>query len=199
MKKLLLLAEFIILFSCATVHKNKIDKTHACIIQNSVTFPLNEESTSITVANDDFSLQFYLKKFEPKKNKSFCARIVVAPFFIALPEIKVGDKLTDLDCFKPGSGIAPDKSNKYKMFFMDRLAHHYLYYQSEENSRLKLIEKKGEYLKVELPFNWFVDHGSEIDMFHAIYMRFSMAMVIDHNLNGIIDKGELKRIYITIN
>ena len=71
--------------------------------------------------------------------------------------------------------------------------YHYLYYKSEVDRRLTLIDKVDEWLKLDFEINNFtIDKGGSLNVIEDILIdQFYLAIYIDRNLNNTIDKGEL--------
>ncbi|MDR7130586.1 hypothetical protein J2X69_002942 [Algoriphagus sp. 4150] len=172
----------------------KNTKNGLIIFQNGVETSVNNLSETIEIDKKEFSLRFYNKKYNPEKNKFYSAQIAAFVDKSEFDKVKVGLAKIDLPCFEPGSGMAPDKSGKYETLIFNNNGHHYTIYENPESERLNLLEDSGKFLKLEFEVNSLYYDTMEVMMTDTKLKEFYIAFLIDRNLNGTIDKGELKKL-----
>jgi len=179
-----------------TTHENNSSKL--IIFQNNTEIPIKNLSETVEIERKKFSLRFYNKKYKPENKEFYSAQIAAFLNPNELDKIKIGMKKTDLSCFKPGSAMAPARSGKYETLIFNNNGHHYVIYENPENKRLNLIDDSGKLLKLEFEINSLYYNNKEVKMENTELNKFYIAFLIDRNLNGIIDKGELNKLTIKI-
>jgi len=94
--------------------------------------------------------------------------------------------------------MAPAKSGKYESLIFNNRGHHYTFYENRKSNRLKLIDDSGNLLKLEFEINSLYYNNKKVKMENTELKEFYIAFLIDRNLNGIIDNGELNKLTIKI-
>ena len=171
---------------------------------NNVFFYQNGKETllskvdSINIEKNNFSLRFYNKKYNSETKEFYSIQIAAFLDIQELDKIKIGMAKQDLNCFEPGSGMAPSMSGKYENIFINNSGHHYLMYEDTSSKRLNLLKSEGEYYKFEFEINGIRKDKKDVSMKETEFSKFYLAILIDRNLNGIIDENELTKLIINI-
>ncbi|WP_192349344.1 hypothetical protein [Algoriphagus sp. Y33] len=182
-----------------TANGNKKNTKNGLIIfQNGVETSVNNLSETIEIDKKEFSLRFYNKKYDSENKEFHSAQIAAFVDKSEFDKVKVGLSKADIPCFEPGSGMAPDKSGKYETLIFNNNGHHYTIYENPESERLNLLEDSGKFLKLEFEINSLYYDTMEVKMTDTKLKEFYIAFLIDRNLNGTIDKGELKKLTFKI-
>jgi hypothetical protein len=186
--------------SCKSLKNTTVEsKTSEIILyQNGNEKIISNGTKSITVDKDEFSLRFYNKKYNSETEKYYATQIGAFLDLNDLEKIKVGMKTQDLPCFELGSGMAPDTSGKYESLIFNNSGHHYLNYENSDSKRLNLLKTEKEYRKLEFEINRLYVNNKDISLKETELSAFYLAILIDENLNGIIDKGELTKLTVEI-
>jgi hypothetical protein len=166
------------------------------LFQNGIETALNESFETIEVDKKAFSLRFYNKAYMDKNERFYSAKIAAFLNIDELNKVKTGMMMKDLPCFEPGSGIAADTTGKYESLYFNNKGHHYTLYENSESKRLNLIGKSGGYLKLEFEIKSLYYNEKEYKMNETKLKEFYLAFLIDRNLNGKIEPGELKKLVI---
>ena len=166
--------------------------------KNGVETSVNNLSETIEIDKKEFSLRFYNKKYDSENKEFHSAQIAAFVDKSEFDKVKVGLSKADIPCFEPGSGMAPDKSGKYETLIFNNNGHHYTIYENPESERLNLLEDSGKFLKLEFEINSLYYDTMEVKMTDTKLKEFYIAFLIDRNLNGTIDKGELKKLTFKI-
>lgn len=209
MKKMKILRQIIILtliigltHGCKTLRigkgKKETFKTQLTVYQNGNQTYIDQPSQTIEVERERFSLRFYNQKYDSENKKFHSAQIAAFMDKSEFDKIKIGMSKSDLPCFEPGSGMAPDRSGKYETLIFNNSGHHYVPYENSESKRLKLLEEANGLVKLEFEIYGLYYDNQEVQMTDTELNEFYLAFLIDKNLNGIIDKGELNEITIKI-
>lgn len=178
--------------------KKKGSTTELIIFQNGMETSVNSSSLTVAIDKNEFSLRFFNKRYN-SESKEFCSAQIAA--FIdksELDKVKIGMTKSDLPCFEPGSGMAPDRSGKYESLIFNTSGHHYTIFENSESKRLNLLDDSGKLLKLEFDINSLYYDNTEVKMSDTKLDEFYIAFLIDRNLNGTIDKGELTKLTIKI-
>lgn len=197
---ILIIGIIILAQSCKSPKKQKVEsKTSEIILyQNGNEKIIPKGAKTIEVNKDKFSLRFYNKKYNSETEKYYATQIGAFLDLNELEKIKIGMKTQDLPCFELGSGMAPDISGKYESLIFNNSGHHYLIYENSNSKRLNLINDGKEYRKLEFEINRLYLNNIDISMKETELSSFYLAILIDENLNGIIDKNELTKLIIEI-
>jgi len=188
--------------SCRTLKEGKGNKgsftTQLTVFQNGTERTINDLSETIEIDKKEFSLRFYNKKYDSENKKFYSAQIAAFIDKSVFDNLKVGLSKSELPCFEPGSGMATDRRGKYKSLIFNNSGHHYTMYENTESKRLNLLEETRKLLKLEFEINSLYYDNKEVEMTKTDLKEFYIAFLIDKNLNGTIDKGELNKLTIKI-
>lgn len=189
--------------SCKTVNfdtaTNENFDIQLSVFQNGSEHPISNLSETIEIDKKEFSLRFYNKKYDSKNSKFYSAQIAAFTDKSEFDKIRTGLSITELPCFEPGSGMAPDLSGKYESLIFKNSGHNYAPYENSESKRLNLLkESVGGLLKLEFEINALYYNSKDVKMTKIELKEFYIAFLINKNLNGKIDEGELIKLTIKI-
>lgn len=189
--------------SCKTVNFDKATNENfdiqLSVFQNGSEHPISNLSETIEIDKKEFSLRFYNKKYDSKNSKFYSAQIAAFTDKSEFDKIRTGLSITELPCFEPGSGMAPDLSGKYESLIFKNSGHNYAPYENSESKRLNLLkESDGGLLKLEFEINALYYNSKHVKMTKIELKEFYIAFLINKNLNGKIDEGELIKLTIKI-
>lgn len=108
-----------------------------------------------------------------------------------LIKIKTGKKITKYPFFALGSGMAPGNNERYDTAFVTNFGFHYLTYENSKNKRVDLISDYKDLLQLEWKIMAFNYKKINYSINNSPLNALMFVILIDANLNGIIDKGEL--------
>ena len=197
---ILIIGILVLTQSCKSLKKATVESKTAeiTLYQNRNEKIIPKGTNSIAINKDEFSLRFYNKKYNSETEKYYATQIGAFLDPNDLEKIKVGMKTQDLPCFELGSGMAPDISGKYESLIFNNSGHHYLSYENSNSKRLNLLKTEKEYRKLEFEINRLYLNNKDVSMKETELSTFYLAILIDENLNGIIDKGELTKLTVDI-
>ncbi|MCT4616198.1 MAG: hypothetical protein N4A49_15175 [Marinifilaceae bacterium] len=187
------------LIACGSYKKSKdgvVDGIY--LYQNGVEIKVNSTYQAFTLANDSFSIRYLSPESDMENRKIYSAKMAGFVDVNELDKIQEGMRISDIICFKPGSGMAPNTTGKYDLFSLTNKAHHYLFYLNDKNKRVRLLEKQNNSLLLDFEISKIYVNRRQIDLFHMRGKEFYIAVLIDKNLNGIIEKNELFKFIIAI-
>lgn len=184
--------------SKTSIAKTQVSTDEVSLFQNGNETLLNELAQTVEVDRRAFSLRFYNKKYNPKAKEFYSAQIAAFLDKADLDKVKIGMLKEDMSCFKPGTGMAPSRSGKYESLFLTKNAHHYTFYENSESKRLNLLGEFGAYAKLEFEVTGLHYDSKEVKMKNTDINEFYLALLIDKNLNGQIDDGELRKLTIKV-
>ncbi len=179
-------------------NKNQRSPEQVFLFQNGRQILLSDLNQTVQVSKENFSIRFYNKRYNAENKEFYSAQIAAFLEKSELDKIELGMLKSDLACFAPGTGMAPSRSGKYERLVFNNNAHHYTMYENSYSKRLNLIEESGEFQKLEFEILGLYYDNKEIKMTDADLTEFYIAFLIDRNLNGKIDAGELKKLTINI-
>lgn len=204
MKKFITLTILILAFGLTQACKsskvkeeaNESFKTQLTVFQNGTEFPVKYTSAPIDIEKSEFSLRFYNKKYDSENKQFYSTQIAAFTDKSEFDKIKVGLSKTDLSCFEPGSGMATNRSGKYEVLIFNNNGHHYTFYENPDSKRLNLLDDSGKVMKFEFEINSVYHNDKVVKMTETDLSEFYIALLIDKNLDGIIDQGELNKLTI---
>ncbi|WGD33807.1 hypothetical protein [Olleya sp. YS] len=197
---ILIIGILVLTQSCKSLKNatNESKTAEITLYQNGNEKIIPKGTSSIAINKDQFSLRFYNKKYNSVTEKYYATQIGAFIDPNDLEKIKVGMKTQDLPCFELGSGMAPDTSGKYESLIFNNSGHHYLNYENSDSKRLNLLKTEKEYRKLEFEINRLYLNNKDVSMRETELSTFYLAILIDENLNGIIEKGELTKLTVDI-
>lgn len=200
--RLTFILTLVILFpqACKTSKVIKEDSknipTELIVFQNGLETRINSEAETVEIDKKGFSLRFYNKRYNPDNKEFYSAQIAAFISESELDKVEIGMPKSELPCFEPGSGMAPASSGKYETLIFNSSGHHYTTYTNSESKRLNLLDDSGEFLKLEFEISSLYYDKMEYEMPETNLREFYIAFLIDRNLNGTIEKGELTKLTI---
>ncbi|MBB4119969.1 hypothetical protein GGR32_002281 [Mesonia hippocampi] len=178
--------------------KQDSDAIQLSIFQNGKEIPVNKPEKTVHLKKSPFSLRFFNRKYDLDNKKFYAAQIAAFTNKAEFDKITIGSSKADLAYFKPGSGMATHENSMYEALFVDKIGHHYTFYQNTNNRRLNLLDDTGELPKFEFEINALHYNHTRVNISDSNINKLYIAFLIDKNLNGIIDKGELHKLIIKL-
>lgn len=172
--------------------------TELIIFQNGQETAVKSSSETVEIDKKEFALRFFNKRYNTESKEFYSAQIAAFIVKSEFDKVKIGMSKSDLPCFEPGSGMAPDRSGKYESLIFNISGHHYTIYENSESKRLNLLNDSGKLLKLEFSISSLYYDDTDVKMSDTKLEEFYIAFLIDRNLNGTIDKGELTKLTIKI-
>lgn len=114
----------------------------------------------------------------------------------AWKSLKVGMETEETPCFGGGKGLAGYQNRQYPELLFEKKAYHYLYYENEQDKRVKLLDSINDLLKLEFNISKLDYNNNIVKVSESKLPYFYVAVLIDKNLNDIIDEGELYKFII---
>ncbi len=166
------------------------------IFQNGKEIPIKGQRDKITIERSAFSIRFFNQQYQPASDEFYAAQIKSLLLADGLDEVNVGMMIDDTPHFRPGTGMACNRSGKYEYIFFKEIGHHYLMYGDENSRRLNLLSQTGKQLKLEFDISQFNIKGDIIPVTDSTMDEIYFSILLDRNLNGTIDKGELTQLTV---
>ena len=179
------------------VTSNTFD-TQLSFCQNNNTIMVDGVSNFIEIEREPFSLKFYNRKYDSVKKRYHSAQIAAFTDKSEFDKIKTGMSKDDLECFSSGSGIAAGRNGKYESLIFSNSGHNYTFYENPEHERLILLKESNGILRLEYQVNSVYYDGRTESINEIELSIFYLAFLIDKNLDGVIDNGELNKLTIKI-
>jgi len=191
-----------LLQSCSTLNisENKHPDNYQTVyvFQKGIEVPILAHSDTLEIDKSKFALRFYHKRFDAENKQFYATRLAAFYDVSQYPAIEMGISIDSLACFKAGTGMATAKNGSYESLQFNSQAHHYLFYQNEENKRVNLIDSLGDMHKLEFEIDSLNFMGDVTAMSKTQVNEFYLLLVTDGNNNRIVDKGEYKRLTIRV-
>ncbi len=170
------------------------------VVQGDNEIVIDQENTTVSIERSSFSIQFYNKAYRSESKTFHSAQLAAYLDSTPLDEVQIGMQYNEFHSFAPGTGLAGKKGGYDTLHFNKSHAHHYLFYENEgdRGKTVQLIEQSGENLKLELRVDHFFysENESEVTVADSNIDQFYLVMIIDRDLDGIIDEGELNKLTI---
>jgi hypothetical protein len=164
------------------------------IIQEGNTYSLKPGNQSISLTKTGFSIRASVQKYNEKKGKFNAIQIAVRTTNEGTAQL--GQKISDIVYFAPGTGMAPDSNERYNYLFINNEAHHYITYESKHKNRADLIRSENGFYELDISVLGFYDLEKEISIKDFNREELFFEVLINRNLNDTIDEGELTQIHI---
>ncbi|MCH8330628.1 MAG: hypothetical protein IH946_04495 [Bacteroidetes bacterium] len=198
MKELVLLSTVAVTILCSfqSCGNSKMARmtSDVFVYQNGTEIEIKGVSQEVELDRKEFSIRFLNRQYDSDTKEFYAAQITAFKDKNELSKIKVGLSKQDLPCFEPSSGMAPYESGSYESLIFSNEGHHYLFYENHDRKRVELIWQMGDNLKLEFPISSFHVDGNDVSMNDLPLSEFYLAILIDKNLNGIIESGELTKL-----
>lgn len=167
--------------------------------QDNRTFLISKQSDSLVLERNPFSIHYYGKKYNSKKEKFYSAQIAILDNAEDTLLLKSGKPTYEIPFFEPGSGLAPYENGMYDTVFITNSGHHYLIYENENEKRVNLISQIENYNEFEWKIKAVHYQGKNISLSDITINTLYFVIFMDRNLNEIIDTNELKIVTIHFN
>lgn len=194
-KYLLVLIYLPTLHACKTSKNNNSlsekEKNKIFVYQNNEEQVIPDQSATIALKREKFSIRYYNKKYNSKTEEFYAARVAAFTDESELTSLKTQMRAEEVPFFAPGSGMAPSQAGNYDFIIFNNYGHHYLIYENKSSKRVKLLKNLGEFKKLEFEINGFYIDGNKVELANTTMEEIHLAIYIDQNLNDIIDEDEL--------
>jgi hypothetical protein len=171
--------------------------TNITIYQNGKETSVKSEDV-VQLPRKFFSIRYNCMRYQSEGDKFYSLQLAAFLDKSELDYIRVGLSTTDILCFSPGTGMAPDASNYYESFTFNNEAHHYVYYESKSEKRANLISKHGDNLRLEFPVKAYTTNKGTYTLQDFPISEYYLVLFIDGNLNQKIEEGELTKLTIRL-
>ncbi len=170
--------------------------TDIFLVQNNQSRIIRSNS-EIEIKQAPFSLQFYTKRYAPKRHEFYSAKIAALFTKDELNHLKEGMTIEDIPVFGPATSLAAGRYG-YDALVISDYGHHICFYENEEHRRARLLKQEGDELKLAFDVFALFINGRNIAIEEAPISTLYLAILIDRNLNGLIDSGELTKVTINV-
>lgn len=159
------------------------------IFQREIEQTISTKTQKVQIDKDSFAFRFYLEK-------EYFARLVVFREKEEWEDLKVGMQREETSNFRFGMSLAGYQNKQYPVLLFQKESYHALYYENENDKRLDLLRREGNYLKLEFAVNQLEYQGARKKVSDSELSHFYVAIWIDKNLNKILDSDELYKFII---
>jgi hypothetical protein len=151
---------------------------------------------TLTIRRDAFSLIFNSHPYGTKQKQFQAAQIVVTTNPQALARIKVGLQGADSP-YLPERALASDET-EYRGIMPDiEAANHYLYYDSPTDRRTELVQTRPDGTRqLEWKIAKVMVNEQAVPLADTQLRALYFAVFIDHNLNEVVEAGELAKLAV---
>ncbi|MBP2832263.1 hypothetical protein J8281_08700 [Aquimarina sp. U1-2] len=191
---------FLLLLSTVFISCNEkmsVDTNKIYFVQNNTIQSGSGVVYNIQLNRDEFEIHFFNKEYIREKQLLYAAQIAALPSKDELDAIKVGMQKTETTCFIPGTGMAA-KENGYTALVINAEGHHYLKYTPDAINRVKKVGEKNGLHQLAFSVKAIDDKYSEAPIKSSKVKTLYLAIFIDRNLDGIINKEDLTKVTISL-
>ena len=168
-------------------------------IQGDSIYLVDKNTDSILLNREPFGLRYFCKQYDEKRKKYYAAQIAVLENSEDTTFLKIGQSTKEIPYFESGTGMAPGTNEMYDTVFVTNTGHHYLTYENENEKRVFLISKSKDILELEWKISAAFYKEKDVQFSELKLSTLYFVVFIDNNLNGVIDKDELKIIKVKFN
>ena len=161
--------------------------------QNEKLLPISKNN-EISLKKQAFSLTYFYKKYMEESKALYALQVSFFKNKEDLALLKIGTPINELANFYKGSGMASPTDGFYDLMAIGSKVHNYLYYATEKDHNVELIQN----LRNDFEGRWLIndyidtDNNTEGKLSKLKEKVLYMAAFRDGNLNGILDEGELE-------
>ena len=165
------------------------------IKQGNKTYTINEAEQTITLRPEEFSIEYLNKAYQEKKNLFYAAQALVTDSSADV-NLQEGTKIESIQYFEAGTGFAAEKKQVIYYPILSYDGHQYLYYVSNKEKRVDKIGTSGNWDIYKWTLKGVYQYDAEMDWNIYDNDQVHIALIIDRNLDGILQKGELFNVHI---
>jgi hypothetical protein len=184
---------FFLFFTLSTYCFGQESYKHSLtFIQGDSVYKIYKNIDSVKLDRNPFSIRYFCKQYDGKNEKFYSARVAVLDKLEDTICLEIGKKAKEIPYFKPGTGMAPGENGMYDTLFITISGHHYLFYENEIDNRVYFISKNKDFLELEWKISAAFYQEKDVQFSELNLSSLYIIIFIDNNLNGIINKDELK-------
>ncbi len=187
----------LILSPISCEEKITIDAHQIYFIQNGEVKTGSGYEYTVTLKKQEFAIQFFNKEYDLENEVLYAAQIVALSSKEELDAIQVGMQKSETACFAPGTGIAAERDG-YSSLIINPTAHHYLTYKANEINRVRKVGEKNGVHKLVFDVKAITYNKVETKVSAAKINTIYLAILIDRNLDGIINKEDLTKVMLSL-
>ncbi len=183
---------FVIIF-CISNFNYAQNRSTIKFYQNDKLVPLSKNN-EISLKKQAFSLSYFYKKYREESKSYYALQISFLKNKEELAHYKLGTDLNELSNFKKDNGVGNPSNGLYDTMTIGFSFPHYLYYASDIDHNVELIQNLRNDFEARWTINNFVDTytNAKGKMIKLKEKTLYMVALRDENLNGILDEGELE-------
>jgi len=188
------------LISCGSLKKATQTKQFGdiVILQGKKNHNIQSDKQSIQLDREAFTIKLYSKKYNSNNQENFITRITASLDQDILNLAQLGENIKESSSFYPSRALAITRGIGYEQLYLNKEAHHILYYENEEDKTISLLSKNEEVLTLGFTVPTFWKDGNSFSIQEATFSSFYLLIFIDKNLDQIINEGELKKVRIDL-
>jgi hypothetical protein len=135
-------------------------------------------------------------RYDRKNRRYYAAQIA----FLDNPSdtlvLSPGQEVTKVPYFEPGTGLSAWPDRQYDTMTVTNTGHHYVFYENESSGRATLVSQKDDLLELECRVVALHHDGTTAAVSDLQVQSILVVILIDRNINGTIDDGELSIVKI---
>ncbi len=189
---------FIFILIALFSNGEEIDRSVVKFIQGNNSFSINKEIDSVVLIKEPFAIDYFCREYSEKDKKFYAAQIAVLSSYDDVKDLHAGQSLESIAYFEPGTGMAPDESNRYESIFITNDGHNYLYYYNEKDRRVDVISRHDNFMEFEWPVSKFYINDVDVTIRDIKFDVLYFVILINDNLNSTVDPGELKVVKVIL-
>lgn len=165
------------------------------IKQGDKVFDIVNPEQTVTLNRSDFSIEFLNKPYQEKKKQHYAVQAVVTEGQIEADQ-QEGTVIKAVNFFAPGTGFSTESDQVAYYPFLSYEGHNYLYYTSTKDRRLDKVGTSGTWDIYKWTLKGVYENEQDITWKNYQKSEVFIALVIDRNLDGIMQKGEFFNVKI---
>lgn len=161
--------------------------------QNDKLLPISSNK-EISLKKQAFSLTYFYKKYIAESKSLYSLQISFFKNKEDMNQIKIGSTISDISNFRLGSAMVSPEDGFYDTMALGINIHNNLYYTSETESNVELLQNLRNDFEARWNINEYYDSDTSVlsKMSKLKYKTLYMVVFRDENLNKIIDEGEIE-------
>lgn len=196
----LFLMIFFITIIQSTELSSQLNNFELKIQQGENEIEINSSQQSVELLKEKFSVYFNIKKDDAVAQNYHAARLVADIDPDIFSQFESNKSFNEIPALADGTSMAGPKDGQYECIFFDDQAHHYIFYNNEDEKRAELISKQENGI-VRLGFDIenYCMQDFEVNIENSNFEKLYFVFLIDENLNEKVEEGEFVKLVVKLN
>ena len=167
------------------------------IQQGDSVYAILKDEEELKLRKEKFTVTFNLNKVDDIAEKFYAARLVADIDSEIFNQFEAGKTFEEIPALSSGTSMAGPQNEQYDCIFFDDEAHHYIFYNNEDEKRATLMGKdENGLLQLSFDIENYCMNNLEVNITNSNFDTIYMVFVFDENLNEVVEEGEYVKLEV---